>query len=159
MPSSQARSIRAKAVALSSPLPNSSGAEPTPPNPPQPSPSTETFIPVRPNKRYSIPFVEMVSVRGRCYHRRTRMSVQQRARLRHQGEIAGLPLEGGTLQWLVDRDLGAQHVMAYRLTLEPDSSLSHVHAGAEEVLYVLEGTGEVRVEGTTHQVGAGQADF
>jgi len=87
------------------------------------------------------------------------MSVQQRARLRHQTEIAGLPLEGGVLQWLVDRDLGAQHVMAYRLALEPDSALSHVHVGAEEVLYVLEGTGEVRVEGATHQVGTGQAVF
>ena len=87
------------------------------------------------------------------------MSVQQRARLRHQTEIAGLPLEGGILQWLVDRDLGAQHVMAYRLTLEPDSALSHGHIGAEEVLYVLEGTGEVRVEGATHQVGEGQAVF
>ncbi|HEV3460600.1 MAG TPA: hypothetical protein VG413_01010, partial [Candidatus Dormibacteraeota bacterium] len=69
--------------------------------------------------------------------------MQQRARLRHQSEIAGLPLDGGTLQWTVDRDLGAQHVMAYRLVLEPDSALSHVHIGAEEALYVLEGTGEV----------------
>jgi len=85
--------------------------------------------------------------------------VQQRARLRHQTEIAGVPLEGGTLQWLVDRDLGAQHVMSYRLTLEPDSALSHVHDGAEEVLYVLEGGGEIRVEGATHQVGPGQAVF
>src|SRR4029077_2394807 len=85
--------------------------------------------------------------------------VQQRARLRHQSELAGLPLEGGNLQWLIDRDLGAQHVMAYRLALDPDSALSHVHIGAEEVLYVLEGTGEVRVEGATHQVGAGQAVF
>ena len=87
------------------------------------------------------------------------MSVQQRARLRHQTEIAGLPLEGATLQWLVDRDLGAQHVMSYRLTLEPDAASTHVHIGAEEVLYVLEGSGEVRVEGVTHQVGAGQAVF
>jgi quercetin dioxygenase-like cupin family protein len=87
------------------------------------------------------------------------MSVQQRARLRHQSEISGLPLEGGALQWLVDRDLGAQHVMAYRLVLDPDSALSHIHAGAEEVFYVLEGTGEARIEGATHQVGAGQAVF
>jgi len=86
------------------------------------------------------------------------MSVQQRARLRHQSEISGLPLEGGTLQWLVDRDLGALHVMAYRLTLDPGSAISHVH-GAEEVLYVLEGSGEARVEGVTHRVGPGQAIF
>jgi quercetin dioxygenase-like cupin family protein len=87
------------------------------------------------------------------------MSVQQRARLRHQSEIAGLPLDGGVLQWLIDRDLGAEHVMAYRLALEPDSAVTHVHIGAEEVLYVLEGSGEARVEGATHQVGAGQAVF
>jgi quercetin dioxygenase-like cupin family protein len=87
------------------------------------------------------------------------MSVQQRARLRHQREVTGLPLDGGVLQWLVDRDLGAEHVMAYRLTLDPDSALTHVHTGAEEVLYVLEGTGEARVEGATHQVKAGQAVF
>ncbi len=49
--------------------------------------------------------------------------------------------------------------MAYRLTIDPDSSTSHVHIGAEEVLYILDGTGEVRVEGATHQVGAGQAVF
>ena len=87
------------------------------------------------------------------------MSVQQRARLRHQSEIRGLPLEGGTLQWLVDRDLGALHVMAYRLTLDPDSALSHVHPGTEEVLYVLEGSGEVRVEGVAHHVAPGHAVF
>jgi quercetin dioxygenase-like cupin family protein len=87
------------------------------------------------------------------------MSVQQRARLRHQTEITGLPVEGGVLQWLIDRDLGAQHVMAYRLVLEADSALSHVHAGAEEVFYVLEGTGEARIEGATHHVGPGQAVF
>jgi len=49
--------------------------------------------------------------------------------------------------------------MAYRLALDPDSATSHVHLGAEEVLYILAGTGEVRVEGATHQVGAGQAVF
>ena len=87
------------------------------------------------------------------------MSVQQRARLRHQSEISGLPLEGGTLQWLVDRDLGVQHVMAYRLRLDSDSALSHVHSGAEEALYVLEGRGEIQVEGMLHHVGPGQAVF
>jgi quercetin dioxygenase-like cupin family protein len=87
------------------------------------------------------------------------MSVEQRARLRHQTEIAGLSLEGGVLQWLIDRHLGAEHVMAYRLAVDPDSGVSHVHKGAEEVLYVLEGSGEARVEGATHRVGAGQAVF
>jgi quercetin dioxygenase-like cupin family protein len=87
------------------------------------------------------------------------MSVVQRARLRHQSDIEGRPVDGGVIQWLIDRELGAEHVMAYRLVLEPDSALSHVHPGAEEVLYVLEGTGEARVEGATHQVALGQAVF
>jgi quercetin dioxygenase-like cupin family protein len=85
--------------------------------------------------------------------------VRQRARLRHQRDIAGRTLEGGAMQWLVDRELGAEHVMAYRLTIDPDSSETHVHAGAEEVLYVLEGNGEVRVEAVTHPVSPGRAVF
>src|SRR5256885_17047684 len=85
------------------------------------------------------------------------MFVEQRARLRHESDITGVPLEGGALQWLIDRDLGAEHVMAYRLVLEPDSALSHLHRGAEEVLYVVEGSGECRIEGASHQVGPGQA--
>jgi len=87
------------------------------------------------------------------------MSVQQRARLRQQRDLPSRALDGGRLQWLVDRDIGAEHVMAYRLTLEPDSSETHVHAGAEEVLYVLEGNGEVRVEAATHAVSPGRAVF
>lgn len=89
----------------------------------------------------------------------TIMSVQQRARLRHQRDIPGRAVEGGALQWLVDRELGAEHVMAYRLTLDPDSSETHVHIGADEVLYVLEGSGEVRVEAATHTVSAGRAVY
>jgi quercetin dioxygenase-like cupin family protein len=87
------------------------------------------------------------------------MSVQQRARLRHQRDIPNQAIDGGVMQWLVDRDLGAEHVMAYRLSLDPDSSATHVHTGAEEVLYVLEGSGEVRVEAATHTVGPGRAVF
>jgi putative monooxygenase len=87
------------------------------------------------------------------------MSVQQGARLRHQSDIEGRPFEGGVIQWLVDRELGAEHVMAYRLVVAAGAATSHAHDGAEEVLYVLEGTGEVRVEDSTHLVNAGRAVF
>ena len=87
------------------------------------------------------------------------MSVEQGARLRHQSDIEGRPFEGGVIQWLVDRELGAKHVMAYRLALQPGATTSHAHEGAEEVLYVLEGTGEVRVEDSTHTVSPGRAVF
>ena len=87
------------------------------------------------------------------------MSVQQQARLRHVSDIEARPIEGASLQWLVDRELGAEHVMAYRMTVDPVSTASHVHPGAEEVLYVLEGHGAIRVEAATHEVGPGRAVF
>ena len=87
------------------------------------------------------------------------MSVQQRARLRHQRDIPGRAFDAGVMQWLVDPQLGAEHVMAYRLTVNPDSTASHAHPGAEEVMYVLEGSGEIRVEAANHVVGPGQAVF
>lgn len=87
------------------------------------------------------------------------MSPQQRARLRHQGDIEGHAFDAGVLQWLVDQPLGAQHLMAYRLTITSDSTVSHAHPGAEETLYVLEGVGEIRIEAATHAVGPGQAAF
>ncbi|HEY9288574.1 MAG TPA: cupin domain-containing protein [Candidatus Dormibacteraeota bacterium] len=87
------------------------------------------------------------------------MSIQQRARLRHQDEIRGIAFDAGVMQWLVDRSLGAEHVMAYRLTINPGASASHAHPGAEEVVYVIEGTGEIQVEDARHLVDAGKAVF
>ena len=94
-----------------------------------------------------------------CIIRSTIMSVQQEARLRHQDEILFQPLFGGRVQWLVDRELGAQHVMAYRLIIDPGAIETHVHNGAEEVLYVLDGTGDIQVEGATYPVNPGRAVF
>jgi mannose-6-phosphate isomerase-like protein (cupin superfamily) len=87
------------------------------------------------------------------------MTVEQRARLRHQEEIEALPLQGARLQQLVDRDLGAEHVMSYRLTVDPKASASHSHAGVEEALYVVQGLGEIRVETSSYPVRRGQAVF
>lgn len=87
------------------------------------------------------------------------MSVQQRARLRQLRDIEARHVDGGVVQWLVDQELGAQHVMAYRMMVDPGSTATHVHPGAEEVLYVLEGSGEIRVEDTSHQVEPGRAVF
>lgn len=87
------------------------------------------------------------------------MALQQRARLRQQEEIEGQPFEGGIVQWLIDRELGAEHVTSYRLTINPQSAETHVHPGAEEALYVLQGNGEIRVEGAHHDVHPGQAVY
>src|SRR6266702_4265128 len=82
-----------------------------------------------------------------------------RARLRQERDIGRRAIDGGSVQWLVDRQLGAEHLMAYRLTVDPDSAAGHVHNGADEALYVVEGDGEVRVEHIAHAVGKGQAVF
>src|SRR6184192_2493266 len=87
------------------------------------------------------------------------MLEQHRARLRQERDIERRVIDGGTIQWLVDRELGAEHLMAYRLAVDPDSATGHVHTGAEEALYVVEGDGEVRVERIAHSVGTGQAVF
>jgi len=83
------------------------------------------------------------------------MLEQHRARLRQERDIERRAIDGGTIQWLVDRELGAEHLMAYRLAVDPDSATGHVHAGAEEALYVVEGDGEVRVEHIAHSVNTG----
>jgi quercetin dioxygenase-like cupin family protein len=81
------------------------------------------------------------------------------ARLRQERDIERHAIDGGSVQWLVDRHIGAEHLMAYRLTVDPDSAAGHVHNGAEEALYVVEGDGEVRVAHVAHAVGKGQAVF
>src|SRR5256884_3791931 len=87
------------------------------------------------------------------------MLEQRRARLRQERDIERRAIDGGSVQWLVDRQLGAEHLMAYKLTVDPDSAAGHVHDGAEEALYVVEGAGEVRVEHIAHAVRKGQAVF
>jgi len=63
------------------------------------------------------------------------------------------------MQWLVDQRLGAAHIMSYRLRVDPGDSASHVHDGAEEALYVLQGSGTVTVEAAVHEVSPGKAVF
>jgi quercetin dioxygenase-like cupin family protein len=87
------------------------------------------------------------------------MSVQQDARLLHQQDVEPRTFPGGAIQWLVDQTLGARHVMSYRLVVDPGETVSHVHDGAEEALYVLEGSGNISVESMTQAVHSGRAVF
>jgi len=63
------------------------------------------------------------------------------------------------MQWLVDQRLGAQHIMSYRLVIDPGETASHAHDGTEEALYVVEGAGNITVESITHVVAPGNAVF
>lgn len=102
--------------------------------------------------------MEMLSV-SRCYHRPHVMSVLPQAHLVHESDIAGLPDAGGMMQWLIDRELGAQHLRAYRLSVDSDSAGTHAHPGADEVLYIVSGSGEIRVEQSSHLVRPGLVVF
>ncbi len=86
------------------------------------------------------------------------MSVQQRARLRHQEEIPGRVVDAGVLQWLVDRQLGAQRLMTYRLSIDTGSTAPHAHP-AEEVIYVVEGSGAIQGDDDLVPVITGQAAY
>ena len=87
------------------------------------------------------------------------MAIQQEARLLHQQDVEPRKFASGAMQWLVDQRLGARHIMSYRLVVDPGETASHAHDGTEEALYVVEGSGEITVEGTTHRVGPGKAVF
>ena len=86
------------------------------------------------------------------------MSVQQGARLRHQEDIPGRVLDAGVLQWLVDRQLGAQHLMTYRLSINAGSTAPHAHP-ADEVAYVLDGSGAILGDDGPTPVTPGQAIY
>jgi quercetin dioxygenase-like cupin family protein len=87
------------------------------------------------------------------------MSLEQLPRVRHETDVERHPVNGGFVQWLVDRELGAGHLMCFRLTVDPDSAASHLHAASEEAVYVVEGAGQVRADGRVHTVTAGHAVF
>lgn len=87
------------------------------------------------------------------------MEPEQRANLRHETEVDGQVVQGGLMQSLVDQALGAQHLTSYRLTITPGSTVSHLHPGVEEALYVVGGMGEIRIAASSHTLGPGQAAF
>jgi quercetin dioxygenase-like cupin family protein len=84
---------------------------------------------------------------------------EQRPRLRHESDVDGHQLNGGSIQWLIDQGLGAEHLMCFRLTVDRDSAAGHIHAASEEAIYVVEGAGQVQADGTVHAVRGGQAVF
>jgi quercetin dioxygenase-like cupin family protein len=61
------------------------------------------------------------------------------------------------VQWLIDGRVGAQHVMSFACRLdEGANSAPHSHP-ADEVVYVVEGAGEVSIDGVSHRVQKGNA--
>ncbi len=85
------------------------------------------------------------------------MSVQQHALVLHESDVEAR-LDGGCwIQWMVDRRLGADHVMSFICRFgEKGSSAPHSHP-SEEVVFVLEGSGEISIEGHAYAMAAGES--
>lgn len=67
----------------------------------------------------------------------------------------------GTVIRLVDADIGARHVDLHLNTVNPGTPPGpyHLHRQVENVYYVLDGTGCIRIDGVDHLVAPGQAVF
>jgi mannose-6-phosphate isomerase-like protein (cupin superfamily) len=67
----------------------------------------------------------------------------------------------GSVIRLVDADIGARDVDLHLNTVNPGTAPGpyHLHRQVENVYYVLEGTGCIRIDGVDHTVTQGQAVF
>lgn len=67
----------------------------------------------------------------------------------------------GSVIRLVDADIGAKQVDLHLNTINAGTAPGpyHLHRQVENVYYVLEGQGVIRIDGTDHHVSPGQAVF
>lgn len=67
----------------------------------------------------------------------------------------------GSVVRLVDAGIGARQVDLHLNTINPGTAPGpyHLHNQVENVYYVLEGRGVIRIDGTDHEVAPGQAVF
>ena len=85
------------------------------------------------------------------------MSVHRQAQVLHENDVETRWEGGCWMQWTVDQRLGAEHLMSFLCQVDKGGgSAPHSHA-AEEVVFVLDGGGEVSIEGLSHRVEDGDA--
>lgn len=78
----------------------------------------------------------------------------------HENEIEEIALPGRRLRWLADAQrLGARHLSACLIRVAPGEKVrpAHSHPNGEELIYILEGSGRVLVDGEVAPVRAGTA--
>ncbi len=74
--------------------------------------------------------------------------------VRHAADPAGPPIEGDARDLLIDRDDDG-HVAAWVQTLDVETTREHYHRISAELHYVIEGRGQVCLDGRWHAVRAG----
>jgi len=80
--------------------------------------------------------------------------------LKHESEVEELDLPGRHLRWIVNNELlGAKHCSSCVIRVEPGQTVrpAHSHPNGEEVIYIIQGSGRVMVEGEVSAVQAGTA--
>jgi len=76
----------------------------------------------------------------------------------HEDEVDRLDLPGRELRWLVARGaLASEHCSACVIRIAPGDKVrpAHSHPNGEEVIYIINGSGRVMIEGEVSGVKAG----
>ena len=76
----------------------------------------------------------------------------------HENDVEAIALEGRRLRWVVSDDtLKASHCSACVIQVAPGERVrpAHSHPNGEEVIYIINGTGRVLVDGEVQSVKAG----
>jgi quercetin dioxygenase-like cupin family protein len=77
-----------------------------------------------------------------------------------ENDIEALDLPGRRLRWVVTKEnVPAQHCTMCVIEVEPGQTVrpAHSHPNGEEVIYILQGSGRVMIEGVVEPVKAGCA--
>lgn len=77
-----------------------------------------------------------------------------------ENSIEGVDLPGRYLRWLVTQEnVNAQHCSMCMIKIAPGETVrpAHSHPNGEEVIYIVEGSGRVMIEGVVETVKAGSA--
>lgn len=77
-----------------------------------------------------------------------------------ENNIEALDLPGRQLRWVVTKvNTGAQHCTMCVIEIQPGQTVrpAHSHPNGEEVVYILQGSGRVMIEGVVEPVKAGCA--
>jgi quercetin dioxygenase-like cupin family protein len=77
-----------------------------------------------------------------------------------ENNVEAIELPGRRLRWLVTKDnTNAQHCTMCVIQIQPGETVrpAHSHPNGEEVIYILQGSGRVMIEGVVEAVHAGSA--
>jgi quercetin dioxygenase-like cupin family protein len=77
-----------------------------------------------------------------------------------EDSIAALDLPGRQLRWLMTKEtVGAEHCSMCMIKVAPGETVrpAHSHPNGEEVIYIVQGAGNVMIEGVVEPVQAGSA--